>query len=46
LFVIAVVAVVLLVTSHPQTALLVAVAGAVYGGVEGILTWRRRHSDS
>lgn len=45
LFVIAVVAVVLVVTSHPQAALFVAVAGALYGGVEWVLAWRNRHSD-
>ena len=42
IFVLAAVAVVLAVTSHPQAALIIAVIGALYAGVEGILAWRRR----
>ncbi|NUP73838.1 MAG: hypothetical protein HOQ07_04195 [Sinomonas sp.] len=45
-FVLAVVAVVLAVTSHTQTALLVAVLAIVYGGVEAVIAWRRRHPRS
>jgi Trk K+ transport system NAD-binding subunit len=41
-----VVAVVLAVTSHTQTALLVAVLAIVYGGVEAVIAWRRRHTRS
>ncbi|MDQ4488881.1 hypothetical protein RBS60_01565 [Sinomonas sp. ASV486] len=40
--VVAVVAVVLVATSHAQVALWVAAAGAVYAGVEGIIAWRSR----
>ncbi|WP_136611955.1 hypothetical protein [Sinomonas albida] len=41
-FVVAVVAVVLAVTSHFQAALIVAALGAVYALVEAAIAWRRR----
>ncbi|WP_415856681.1 hypothetical protein [Sinomonas sp. G460-2] len=41
-FVVAVVAVALAVTSHFQAALIVAALGAVYGLVEAVIAWRRR----
>ncbi|WP_413248258.1 hypothetical protein [Sinomonas flava] len=40
--VLALAALVLAVTSHPQPALWVAAAAAVYAVVEGVLRWRRR----
>jgi hypothetical protein len=36
------VAVVLAVTAHPQPALWVAAAAAVYAAVEGVIAWRAR----
>ena len=41
-FVVAVVAVVLAVTSHFQAALIVAALGAAYALVEAAIAWRRR----
>ena len=40
--VLALAALVLALTSHPTVALWVAVAAALYAGVEGLLEWRRR----
>ena len=42
--VLALAALVLAVTAHPTAALWVAVAAALYAGVEGLLAWRRRRS--
>lgn len=39
---VAVVAVILALTSHGQAALLVVLAGVVYALVEGVIAWRRR----
>jgi hypothetical protein len=43
-FVLAVVAVVLAVTSHAQAALAVVVLAVLYAGVEAVIAWRRRRA--
>ena len=41
LFVFAVLAIILAVTSHAQAAVLVVVAGVIYGVIEALIAWRR-----